>query len=104
MKNPPAIHVASGAFKGRRLNYPRERILRPTMQRTREAVFDSLADAVRGGGFVDLYAGAGAMGIEALSRGAAFARFVEREPEVLAWCTGGTWPLSSKRAGSPTPP
>jgi len=83
-RNEPAIHVASGAFKGRRLRYPRTSALRPTMQRTREAVVDSLGDDLAGVGFVDLYAGAGAVGIEALSRRAAFVRFVERESETLA--------------------
>jgi 16S rRNA (guanine966-N2)-methyltransferase len=83
MSRHPAIHVASGTFRGRRLHYPKPGILRPTMQRTREAVFDSLGTGLVGAGFVDLFSGAGAMGIEALSRGAAFARFVENAPEVL---------------------
>lgn len=54
------------------------------MQRTREAVFDSLRDEVAGAAFADLYAAAGAVGIEALSRGASFVYFVERDARALA--------------------
>lgn len=53
------------------------------MQRTKEAVFDSLRDEVDRAAFADLYAAAGAMGIEALSRGASFVYFVERDRRAL---------------------
>jgi 16S rRNA (guanine966-N2)-methyltransferase len=55
------------------------------MQRTREAVFDSLRRLIPGSGFADLYAAAGSVGIEALSRGAAYVTFVERDPEALGY-------------------
>lgn len=83
MKHGLQVRVASGAWRGRRLRYPRGRDVRPTMQRTREAVFDSLGDVVAGAGFADLYAAAGGVGIEALSRGASFVHFVETDARAL---------------------
>jgi len=71
--------VVGGALRGRRIPVP-DRGVRPTSDRTREAVFDLLGPgAVEGWRVLDLYAGTGALGIEALSRGAAFADFVERD-------------------------
>jgi len=73
----------SGEYGGRVLVYPDSRAVRPTMQRTKSSVFESLGDRIHDAVFVDLYAGAGGMGIEALSRGAAVAHFVERDREAL---------------------
>ncbi len=56
---------------------------RPTSDRMRETLFNVLAPRIRGAAFVDLYAGSGAAGIEALSRGAAHVSFVERAPAAL---------------------
>jgi len=78
-KRTPETRVIAGDLKGRTLVYPRDRSLRPTMQRTKASVFDSLGDRVRGAVFVDLYAAAGGMGIEALSRGAGSVHFVEKD-------------------------
>jgi len=64
-------------FKGRALSYPAGSAIRPTAQRTRESLFDSLGRRVSGAVFADLYAGAGGVGIEALSRGARLVHFVE---------------------------
>ena len=75
--------VVAGALKGRVLVYPRDPSLRPTMQRTKTSVFDSLRDRIQNGVFVDLYAAAGGMGIEALSRGAARVHFVEANGEAV---------------------
>lgn len=72
------MRVIAGELKGRRLRYPQDRGLRPTMQRTKSSIFESLGRRVRGAVFVDLYCGAGAMGIEALSRGARLVHFVEK--------------------------
>ena len=58
--------------------------VRPVSDRAREGVFSSLGDLVRGARVLDLYAGTGALGIEALSRGAASAVFVERAPRAHA--------------------
>lgn len=75
------MRVVSGSAKGRRLRAPEGLGVRPTADRVREAVFDMLGslDAVEGASVVDLFAGTGALGIEALSRGAAAATFVEHD-------------------------
>jgi 16S rRNA (guanine966-N2)-methyltransferase len=70
------VRVVAGEFRGRRLQAPRGRGTRPTADRVREALFSMLGD-VSGARVLDLYAGSGALGIEALSRGAAHAVFVE---------------------------
>jgi 16S rRNA (guanine966-N2)-methyltransferase len=77
------MRVIAGEFKGRRLRMPRGAGTRPTADRVREALFSMLGD-VEGARVLDLYAGSGALGIEALSRGAAAAVFVEREPRAAA--------------------
>lgn len=76
------MRVIGGALGGRRLKAPRGRTTRPTAERVREAVFAMLGD-VAGARVLDLFAGAGGMGIEALSRGAAQAVFVERDGQAL---------------------
>ncbi|MEO0086190.1 MAG: 16S rRNA (guanine(966)-N(2))-methyltransferase RsmD [candidate division WOR-3 bacterium] len=76
------MRVAGGRLRGRELVYPRSG-LRPTKAVTRHAVFNILAEQVKGARVLDLFAGAGALGIEALSRGAAGCVFVERSPVVL---------------------
>jgi 16S rRNA (guanine966-N2)-methyltransferase len=77
------LRVVAGEFKGRRLQAPRGTRTRPTADRVREALFSMLGD-VAGARVLDLYAGSGALGIEALSRGAASAVFVERDPQAVA--------------------
>jgi 16S rRNA (guanine966-N2)-methyltransferase len=72
------MRVIAGAYKGRRLQAPAGSETRPTSDRVREALFSILGD-VSGDRVLDLYAGSGALGIEALSRGAAGAVFVERD-------------------------
>jgi 16S rRNA (guanine966-N2)-methyltransferase len=77
------VRVVAGEYKGRRLQAPRGTGTRPTADRVREALFSMLGD-VGGARVLDLYAGSGALGIEALSRGAASAVFVERDPQAAA--------------------
>jgi 16S rRNA (guanine966-N2)-methyltransferase len=77
------VRVVAGEFKGRRLHSPRGARTRPTADRVREALFSMLGD-VSGARVLDLYAGSGALGIEALSRGAESAVFVERDQQALA--------------------
>jgi len=73
------IRVVGGELRGRRITVP-ERGVRPTSERTREAIFDILGPGIVADARVlDLYAGTGALGIEALSRGAAFGDFVEKD-------------------------
>ncbi len=79
------MRVVAGAARGRRLVTPPGRDVRPTLDRVRESVFNALGslDAVRGATVVDLFAGSGALGIEALSRGAAHATFVDSSPRSI---------------------
>jgi 16S rRNA (guanine966-N2)-methyltransferase len=76
------MRIIAGAFKGRRLA-PVKGLTRPTAAKVREAVFSILGPAVPGAKVLDLFAGTGALGIEALSRGAAAAVFVEDHPEAV---------------------
>ena len=78
--------MIGGELRGRRLAAPSDASVRPTSDRVREAIFDILFSrgGVEGAQVVDLFAGSGALGIEALSRGAASVTFVERHPEALA--------------------
>lgn len=75
------MRVIGGRFRGRRLLSPRGEETRPTSDRVREALFNILAPHVEGAIFLDAFAGTGAVGIEALSRGARRAVFVERNRE-----------------------
>jgi 16S rRNA (guanine966-N2)-methyltransferase len=77
------VRIVAGEYKGRRLRMPRGAPTRPTADRVREALFSMLGD-VTGARVLDLYAGSGALGIEALSRGAASAVFVERDARAAA--------------------
>jgi 16S rRNA (guanine966-N2)-methyltransferase len=77
------LRVVAGSFKGRRLVAPRGARTRPTADRVREALFSMLGE-VGGARVLDLYAGSGALGIEALSRGAKSATFVDRDPRAIA--------------------
>jgi 16S rRNA (guanine966-N2)-methyltransferase len=77
------VRVVAGEFKGRRLHAPHGARTRPTADRVREALFSMLGE-VSGARVLDLYAGSGALGIEALSRGAGSATFVERDRRALA--------------------
>jgi 16S rRNA (guanine966-N2)-methyltransferase len=76
--------VIAGEAKGRRLTSIRSSAIRPTSDRVREALFSALGAAVPGARVLDLYAGSGALGIEALSRGAAGAVFVDSDRESVA--------------------
>jgi len=75
----PATRVTAGASRGRLLKTPPGRATRPTTSLVREALFNIIGDSIRGARVLDLFAGAGTLGIEALSRGAAWATFVERD-------------------------
>jgi 16S rRNA (guanine966-N2)-methyltransferase len=77
------MRVVAGSHKGRRLLQPKGRAVRPTSERVKEALFSILGDRIQGVRFVDLCAGTGAIGIEALSRGASRVSFVESNPASL---------------------
>lgn len=77
------MRVIAGIYRHRLLKYPENRIdIRPTKDRIREAFFSSLGD-ISNKTFLDLYAGSGAMGIEAISRGAKKAYFVDQQEDAL---------------------
>jgi 16S rRNA (guanine966-N2)-methyltransferase len=78
------MRIVGGEFGGRRLVVPRDPHVRPTADRVREAWMSILGDALPGAKVLDLYAGSGAIGLEALSRGAESAAFVELNPASLA--------------------
>jgi len=74
------MRIIAGSHRGRRLCRPQGTTLRPTSDKVRGALFSILASRVPGSRFLDLYAGTGAIGIEALSRGATAVTFVESNP------------------------
>ena len=80
----PLIAIIAGDFKGRRLKTPTGDKTRPTAARVREAWFSILQRSLRGARVLDLFAGSGALGLEALSRGAVAADFVEVKRAALA--------------------
>jgi 16S rRNA (guanine(966)-N(2))-methyltransferase RsmD len=84
MDDEVRVRVIAGALKGRRLRTPAWPGLRPTSDRLRETVFDILSDRVRDARVLDAYAGTGALGIEALSRGARTTTFVESDRRAAA--------------------
>ncbi len=77
------MRVISGTLKGKKLFSVRGQSVRPTSDRVKEAIFDILQDRFRGQSVLDLFAGTGALGIEALSRGAIAGVFVEENPRSL---------------------
>lgn len=72
------LRIIAGTFKGRLLKAPQSSSTRPTQSIVREAVFNICQSEIAGARFLDLYAGSGAMGFEALSRGASHTTFVEQ--------------------------
>jgi len=73
------LRIVGGEWRGQRIRAPRSTRVRPTAERVREAIFDLLGQRLDGQRVLDLFAGSGAFGIEALSRGASHATFVERD-------------------------
>jgi 16S rRNA (guanine966-N2)-methyltransferase len=78
------VRIIAGELKGRRIDVPARVEVRPTTDRIREALFSILQRQVPGARVLDAYAGTGALGFEALSRGARSATFVERDPVVVS--------------------
>ena len=77
------MRIIAGSLGSRRLEAPPGLSTRPTSDRLRETLFNVLAPRIQGAVFLDLYAGSGAVGLEALSRGAARVEFVERDAAAL---------------------
>lgn len=76
------LRVSGGEARGRRLKAPRN--IRPTQDMVKQAIFNMAGPAIEGATVLDLFAGSGALGIEALSRGAAHVTFVDQQPRGLA--------------------
>jgi 16S rRNA (guanine966-N2)-methyltransferase len=72
------VRITGGKFRGRRLRYHGDPVVRPMKHRTREAIFNLISTECGGRQAIDLFAGTGALGLEALSRGAASATFIEK--------------------------
>ena len=83
-KPPGRVRIVAGKWRGRFLPVDDAAGLRPSSERIRETLFNWLAPVVEGARCLDLFAGTGALGLEALSRGAASATLVERSPKVAA--------------------
>jgi 16S rRNA (guanine966-N2)-methyltransferase len=87
------VRITGGTWRGRRLEVPDG--IRPTTELARKAAFDILGDAIRGARVLDACAGSGAYGLEALSRGAAHATFVESDRKVVEVLRGNVERLAA---------
>ena len=81
-KGANQLRIIGGEWRGRKLRFPDAPNLRPTPDRVRETVFNWLAPTINGAQVLDLFAGSGALGLEALSRGAGFVTFVDSHKKV----------------------
>jgi 16S rRNA (guanine966-N2)-methyltransferase len=79
---PNRLRIVGGRWRGMRIDFPALDAIRPSPDRVRETLFNWLQTRVLGTRCLDLFAGSGALGIEALSRGAAEVTFVDREPQI----------------------
>lgn len=77
------LRIIGGAWRSRYIDFPAIDNLRPTPDRLRETLFNWLAPCIQGARCLDLFAGSGALGLEALSRGAAESVFVDQHPAVI---------------------
>lgn len=78
------FRIIGGTHRGRRFEFPGDLSVRPSPDRVRETLFNWLLPVISGARCLDLFAGSGALGLEALSRGAAFASFVEAAPRAAS--------------------
>jgi len=78
------LRIIAGKYRGRNLKSPPSLEVRPTSDRLRETLFNVIAPRIKGARFLDLCAGSGAVGIEALSRGASHATFVDRSRKMFS--------------------
>lgn len=89
------LRIIAGRWRGIRIEFPPLQVIRPSPDRVRETLFNWLQQHVAGARCLDLFAGSGALGIEALSRGARHVTFVDREPQVVRHITATLQRLGS---------
>src|SRR5918996_887096 len=90
------LRIIGGRWRGSRIVFPPLAAIRPSPDRVRETLFNWLQQPIVGARCLDLFAGSGALGLEALSRGAAHVTFVDREPQVgrrlqQGWLAAGAY-------------
>ena len=95
-KGSNQLRIIGGEWRGRKLRFPDVPNLRPTPDRVRETIFNWLAPMINGSRCLDLFAGSGALGLEALSRGAAFTTFVDEHIKATSALKEHLETLSSK--------
>ncbi len=95
---PGKIRIIGGQWRGRRLAVPPGEVVRPSADRVRETLFNWLMPRLPGARCLDLFAGTGVLGFEALSRGATMTTFLERDPGVLRRLQGAREMLSAVQA------
>jgi len=78
------MRIIGGELRGRKIKSPKGRLVRPTLDRVREAIFDIIGNRVVGATILDLFAGTGSFGLEALSRGAKEVTFCEKAQAIRA--------------------
>ena len=93
------MRITGGEFGGRNLKVPKSNAIRPTQDRVREALFNIIQCEIAGADFLDLFAGSGAVGLEALSRGAKSVTFVEANRRHLVVLKENLGSLGSSRVG-----
>jgi len=99
LRKQNVVRIIGGELRSRRLVFPASEGLRPTADRIRETLFNWLRDEVEGARCLDLFAGSGALGIEAASRGAAWVDLVEKDGAVCRALRGNLLTLGVDRAG-----
>jgi len=93
------MRITGGVLRSREVKVPRGDRVRPTQDRVREALFSALAPHLSGARFLDLFAGSGAVGLEAWSRGAAYVRWVEKDPRTYEVLRGNVAGLCGDETG-----
>ncbi|MCP5327180.1 MAG: 16S rRNA (guanine(966)-N(2))-methyltransferase RsmD [Steroidobacteraceae bacterium] len=82
-RRPRELRIIAGEWRGRKLRFPAQTSIRPTPDRVRETLFNWIGPRIRGVHALDLFAGSGVLGLEALSRGAAAVTFVDSDPRAV---------------------
>ena len=90
------MRIVAGTYRHRKIDYPKNQVTRPTMDKVREALMSSIGININGRVVLDLFAGSGAMGIESLSRGAKVCYFVDNDKEAIKTIKSNLKSLSVK--------